>query len=43
VLEGGRLVEQGRFDELMRIGGLFAKLNAQGSFVADDEAEPEVA
>jgi glucan exporter ATP-binding protein len=39
VLKGGRLVEQGRFDELMRVGGLFAELNAQGSFVADDEAE----
>jgi ATP-binding cassette subfamily B protein len=43
VLEDGRLVEQGRFDELMRLGGLFAELNAQGSFVADDETEPEVA
>jgi ATP-binding cassette, subfamily B, beta-glucan exporter len=43
VLKGGRLVEQGRFDELMRIGGLFAELNAQGSFVADDEPEPEIA
>ena len=37
VLKDGRLVEQGRFDELVRKGGLFAELNAQGSFAADDE------
>jgi ATP-binding cassette subfamily B protein len=36
VLKDGVLVEQGRFDELVRRGGLFAELNAQGSFVADD-------
>jgi ATP-binding cassette subfamily B protein len=36
VLKDGRLVEQGRFDELMRMGGLFAELNDQGTFVADD-------
>jgi ATP-binding cassette subfamily B protein len=39
VMEGGRLVEQGTFDELMRLGGLFARLNDQGTFVADDEPE----
>ena len=43
VLQGGRLVEQGRFDELVRGGGLFAELNAQGTFVADDDADTEAA
>ena len=43
VMEGGRLVEQGTFDELLRLGGLFARLNDQGTFVADDEAEPQQA
>jgi ATP-binding cassette subfamily B protein len=43
VLKEGRLVEQGRFDELVERGGVFAELNAQGSFVADDETEPEAA
>jgi ABC-type multidrug transport system fused ATPase/permease subunit len=37
VLKDGRLVEQGRFDELVHQGGLFAQLNAEGSFVADDD------
>ena len=41
VLEDGGLVEQGCFDELIKKGGLFAELNAQGSFVADDEVAPE--
>ncbi len=36
VMEGGRLVERGTFDELVALGGLFARLNAQGSFVADE-------
>jgi ATP-binding cassette subfamily B protein len=40
VLEGGRLVEQGTYDELISLGGLFAELNAQGTFIADEEAEP---
>jgi ATP-binding cassette subfamily B protein len=35
VLKDGALVEQGRFDELIRQGGLFAQLNDQGQFVAD--------
>jgi ATP-binding cassette subfamily B protein len=37
VLERGRLVESGRFEELILRGGLFAELNAQGQFVADAE------
>ncbi len=41
VMEGGRLVEKGTFDELLRLGGLFARLNDQGTFVADDEPEPQ--
>jgi len=40
VLKGGRLVEQGTYDELISRGGLFAELNAQGTFIADDEGEP---
>ncbi len=39
VMKEGRLVEQGTYDELVRRGGLFAELNAQGIFVADDDAE----
>jgi ATP-binding cassette subfamily B protein len=35
VLKDGRLVERGRFDELVRAGGLFSELNAQGQFLAD--------
>ena len=35
VLKGGRLVEQGNYQELMRLNGLFAELNMKGSFVAD--------
>ena len=35
VLKDGRLIEQGRYDELVRAGGLFAELNARGQFVAD--------
>ena len=34
VLEDGRLAEQGRFDELIRMKGLFAELYDQGQFVA---------
>ncbi|HJU07295.1 MAG TPA: glucan ABC transporter ATP-binding protein/ permease [Rhodanobacteraceae bacterium] len=32
VLDHGRLVERGRYEELIRHGGLFAKLAAQGEF-----------
>jgi ATP-binding cassette subfamily B protein len=35
VLKDGRLVEQGRYDELVRSGGTFAELEAQGKFIAD--------
>jgi ATP-binding cassette subfamily B protein len=34
VLKEGRLVEQGRFDELVHRNGLFAQLNSQGEFLA---------
>jgi ATP-binding cassette subfamily B protein len=37
VLKDGELVEQGRYEELVRKGGLFAELDAQGKFVADAE------
>jgi len=43
VMQGGRLVEQGTFDELLRLGGLFAELNDQGTFMADDEPEAQSA
>ena len=35
VLEQGRLVEQGRFDELIRQDGLFARLAEDGKFAPD--------
>ncbi len=35
VLKRGELVEQGRFDELVRLNGVFAELNRQGQFAAD--------
>src|SRR4051812_2031226 len=35
VLKDGELVEQGRYDELVRLGGVFAELDAQGKFVPD--------
>jgi ATP-binding cassette subfamily B protein len=39
VLKNGELVEKGRYDELVALGGLFAELDGQGPFVADaDEA-----
>jgi glucan exporter ATP-binding protein len=44
VLKDGALVEQGRYAELVRQGGLFAELDRQGQFVADatsDHAEGE--
>ncbi|MET0230774.1 MAG: glucan ABC transporter ATP-binding protein/ permease [Rhodanobacteraceae bacterium] len=37
VLKDGELVEQGRYNELVRLGGLFAELDAQGRFVPDAE------
>jgi len=40
VLKDGRLVEQGRYEELVRLGGVFAELAARGRFVAD--AAPEI-
>ena len=40
VLKNGELVEQGRYAELVALGGLFAELDGQGRFVADaDEAD----
>ena len=36
VLDGGRIVEQGRFDELARGRGPFARLVAEGSFTTPD-------
>jgi ATP-binding cassette subfamily B protein len=38
VLDQGRLVEQGRFDELIRQGGLFAQLAEGGKFAPDAQA-----
>ncbi len=35
VLKNGALVEQGKYDELVRLGGLFAELDRGGKFVAD--------
>ncbi|MFC4764115.1 glucan ABC transporter ATP-binding protein/ permease [Dyella koreensis] len=39
VLDQGRLVEQGRFDELIRQGGLFARLAEDGKFAPDAQAD----
>ena len=39
VLDRGRLVERGRYEELIRRGGLFSKLAAQGEFAADSTLE----
>ncbi len=41
VLDQGRLVESGRFDELVAQGGLFAELAGQGKFAPDAVEEPE--
>jgi len=38
VIKDGRVVEQGKFDELMSLNGVFAELNNQGQFVADAAA-----
>ena len=35
VLKDGQLVEQGRYAELVKLGGVFAELDRQGQFVAD--------
>jgi ATP-binding cassette subfamily B protein len=35
VLKDGVLVEQGRYGDLVRQGGLFAELDSRGRFVAD--------
>jgi len=41
VLKDGELVEQGRYEELVAMGGLFAELDGQGKFVADAELDDE--
>jgi len=48
VLKDGELVERGRYDELVALGGLFAELDRGGQFVADaegndDESDEEAA
>ncbi len=43
VLKDGRVVEQGRYEELVRRGGLFAELDAQGRFAPEAEEEPAAA
>jgi glucan exporter ATP-binding protein len=35
VLKDGELVERGRYEELVRLGGVFAELDARGRFVPD--------
>ena len=35
VLKDGRLIEQGRYEALVKLGGVFAQLDSQGKFVAD--------
>jgi len=40
VLQDGRLVESGRYESLVALGGVFAELEAQGRFVADPPEEP---
>ena len=39
VLKNGQLVEQGKYDELVRLGGLFAELDRSGKFVPDAIAD----
>ncbi|HEX6833587.1 MAG TPA: glucan ABC transporter ATP-binding protein/ permease [Rudaea sp.] len=46
VLKEGRIIEQGRYADLVRLGGTFAELDAQGRFVVDVEeakASPSLA
>jgi glucan exporter ATP-binding protein len=40
VMKGGEVVEQGKFDELLKQNGLFAQLNNQGTFLADATSGP---
>jgi glucan exporter ATP-binding protein len=40
VLKDGRLIEQGRYEELVKLGGVFAQLDSQGKFVADAQQDP---
>ena len=40
VLKDGQLVEQGRYDELVAMGGLFAELDRGGRFIADAVEQP---
>jgi glucan exporter ATP-binding protein len=40
VLQDGRLVESGRYEDLLALGGLFAELEAQGRFLADPPVDP---
>ena len=41
VLKNGELVERGRYDELVALGGLFAELDRSGKFVSDAEGNDE--
>jgi ATP-binding cassette, subfamily B, beta-glucan exporter len=41
VFEGGRIIESGSFDELVRFGGHFAKL-AQTQFMVSEDEQPRV-
>jgi ATP-binding cassette subfamily B protein len=40
VFENGRIVESGTFDELVRIGGVFASLAKAQFMTADTQVEP---
>jgi ATP-binding cassette subfamily B protein len=40
VLKDGRIVERGRFDELARAGGYFAKLVAEGGLKLEETPAP---
>ena len=42
VLKDGQLVERGRYDDLVRHGGVFAKLAAQGKFIGDAQPQLEL-
>ena len=39
VLKDGRLIEQGRYGDLVKLGGVFAALDSQGEFVADAQED----